>query len=143
MRVFQRHAALERHLFYEQCSKEAERGTLLDQARLGYAVKLTEGTGVMPTWNQAPETTATRTTPLKEGLAIKVAKRPDRLNTAQKDFLTSKFNIGQEAGLNQDTDVVAREMRKARDMNDKRLFSVSEFPTPLAPGVVVLFTTCR
>ena len=26
IRVFQRHAALEIHLFYEQCSKEAERG---------------------------------------------------------------------------------------------------------------------
>ena len=62
MRVFQRHAALEIHLFYEQCSKEAERGTLLDQTRPGYAAKLMAGTGVMPTLHRAPDTTATRAT---------------------------------------------------------------------------------
>ena len=92
-----------------QCSKKAERSTLHDQARQGYNVKL-EGAGVMPTLHQAPDSTATRLTPQKEGWVPKVAKKPYRLNTAQKDFLTSKFNIDQETGLKQDADVVARQM---------------------------------
>ena len=91
-----------------QCSKKAERSTLHDQARQGYNVKL-EGAGVMPTLHQAPDSTATRLTPQK-GVVPKVAKKPYRLNTAQKDFLTSKFNIDQETGLKQDADVVARQM---------------------------------
>ena len=135
MRVLQCHVQRDRHLFYEQCPKEA------DQASQGYAVNLIEGAGVRRTLHQAPDTTATRTTPLKEGWAPKLAKKPYRFNTAKKDFLTFKFNIDQEAGLKQDADVFAREMQKARDMNDKRLFPVSEFPTPLpTPGVVVLFS---
>ena len=69
-----------------------------------------ERAGVMPTLHQAPDSTATRTTPQKEGWVPKVAKKPYRLNTAQKDFLTSKFNIDQETGLKQDADVVARQM---------------------------------
>ena len=93
-----------------QCSKKAQRSTLRDQARQGYDVKLMEGAGVMPTLHPAPDNTATRTTPQKEGWAHKVAKKPYRLNTAQKDFLTSKFNIGQEAGVKQEADVVTREM---------------------------------
>ena len=92
-----------------QCSKKAERSTLHDQARQGYNVKL-EGAGVIPTLHQAPDSTATRLTPQKEGWVRKVAKKPYRLNTAQKDFLTSKFNIDQETGLKQDADVVARQM---------------------------------
>ena len=93
-----------------QCIKKAQRSTLRDQARQGYDVRLMEGAGVMPTLHPAHDTTVTRTTPQKEGLAHKVAKKPYRLSTAQKDFLTSKFNIGQEPGMKQDADVFAREM---------------------------------
>ena len=50
-----------------QCLKKAERSTLRDQARQGYDVRLMEGAGVMPTLHPAPDTTATRTTPQKEG----------------------------------------------------------------------------
>ena len=108
-----------------QCSKKAERSTLHDQARQGYNVKL-EGAGVMPTLHQAPDSTATRTTPQKEGWVPEVAKKPYRLNTAQKDFLTSKFNINWTK-----TKCRCRCTTNACDINDKRFFSVSEFLTQL------------
>ena len=69
-----------------QCSKKAERSTLHDQARQGYNVKL-EGAGVMPTLHQAPDSTATRLTPQKEGWVPKVAKKPIPVKHGPKGFL--------------------------------------------------------
>ena len=40
--------------------------------------------------------------------------------------LVSKFDIGQETGHKMDPEAVAREMRRAKDLNGERLFAVEE-----------------
>lgn len=129
-RVFQRHAALEKHLSYERCTKSIERATLRDHAMKEYAAILTEGVGKIPV---LPETAGTSDSgtkePLKEGWALKEIKKPYRFNEKQKSYLVSKFNIGQDTGRKMDPEVVAREMRREKDPNGARLFVMSEFLT--------------
>lgn len=129
-RVYQRHSSLEKHLFYERCVKSLERATVLDQAKEGYAARLLEGVGTIPT---LPQTTSASTgaTQLKEGWALKQTKKPYRFSEKQKMYLVAKFNIGQETGRKLDPDVVAKDMRRAKDSNGKRLFALTEFLTPL------------
>ena len=130
-RVFQRYAALEKHLSYERCTKSVERSSLLDHAIKDYASLLSEGAGRIPV---LPETAATSSSrarePLKEGWALKQTKKPYRFNEKQKSYLIGKFNIGQDTGRKVDPEVVAREMRREKDSNGARLFSLSEFLTP-------------
>ena len=129
-RVFQRHAALEKHLSYERCSKSVERASLLDLAKVGYAERLLEGAGKIPV---LPEITASSTAKqrLKEGWALKPMKKPYRFSEKQKSYLVGKFNIGQDSGHKMDPEMVAKEMRREKDSNGVRLFLMSEFLSPL------------
>lgn len=129
-RTFQRHAALERHLSFEKCTKSVERGTMLDQAKKQYAARVLEGVGKIPALTSMSVSTTKTTEGLKEGWALKQLKKPYRFNEKQKSFLVSKFNIGQDTGRKMDPEIVARGMRRERDAHGERLFSKSEFLTP-------------
>ena len=63
----------------------------------------------------------------KECWALKGAKKAERFNEAQKSYLEAKFNIGQSTGKKLDPNIVAKEMRRARDPNGDRLFPVTTF----------------
>ena len=52
-----------------------------------------------------------------------------RFSEKQKSYLLSKFRIGQTTGHKLDTEVIAREMRRARGTDGARLFQSSEFVT--------------
>ena len=117
---------------FERCSKSVERATLLDRAKTEYATRLLEGVGKIPTLPNTLGTSAsTCTKRLQEGWALKQMKKPYRFSDKQKSYLVEKFNIGQDTGRKVDPEVVAKEMRREKDENGVRLFTISEFLTPL------------
>ena len=117
---------------FERCSKSVERATLLDCAKTEYATRLLEGVGKIPTLPNTSGTSAsTCTERLQEGWALKQMKKPYRFSDKQKSYLVEKFNIGQGTGRKVDPEVVAKEMRREKDENGVRLFTISEFLTPL------------
>ena len=107
-----------------------ERATLLDHAKKEYAARILEGVGKVPTLTGMVSSSTDTTEVLKESWALKQIKKPYRFNEKQKSFLASKFNIGQVTGRKMDPEVVAKEMRREKDANGKRLFATSEFLTP-------------
>ena len=122
-RTFQQHAALERHLSFEKCTKSVERETMLDQAKEQYVTRVLEGVGKIPALTSISVSTTKTTEELKEGWALKQVKKPYRFNEKQKSFLVSKFNVGQDTGHKMDPEIVAREMHRERDAQGERLFS--------------------
>ena len=47
-----------------------------------------------------------------------------------RSYLIEKFNIGQDTVRKVDPEAIAREMRRGKDPNGARSFSLSEFLTP-------------
>ncbi|KAK3724599.1 hypothetical protein QZH41_001747 [Actinostola sp. cb2023] len=114
VRIFQRLAALERHLASEKCTRTLEKHSLIDLAKLGYKRHLEEGVGVMPTLQACTSHgTEESTAPLIEGWALRTTKKAYRFSDKQKAYLGAKFQIGQSTGRKVDGDSVAREMRCA------------------------------
>ena len=131
-RVFQRHLTLENHLSFGRCSKSVEIATLLDRAKTEYATRLLEGVGKIPTLPNTSGTSAsTCTERLQEGWALKQMKKPYRFSDKQQSHLVETFNIGRGTGRKVDPEVVAKEMRREKDENSERLFTISEFLTSL------------
>ena len=58
-------------------------------------------------------------------------KKPYRFSDKQKSYLVEEFNTGQGTGRKVDPEVVAKEMQREKDENGLRLFTISEFLTPL------------
>ena len=128
-KVFQRHSALAKHLSAEKCIRSLEKHTLLDLAKLGYQQILEEGIGVVPTLRAISMVNKQGTAILTEGWPLRPTKRAYRVSEKQKDYFTAKFNIGESTGRKVDASLVARDMRRARGSNGKRLFKSSEFLT--------------
>ena len=101
-------------------------------AKLQYASRLQEGVGLLPSLDvSASDVSSTSDQTNKEGWALKEAKKAERFNETQRSYLEAKFNIGQATGRKLDAEVVAKEMRRARGADGDRLFSVTEFLSPL------------
>ena len=64
-----------------------------------------------------------------QGWALKTSQSRKRFTDTQKQYLMKKFNIGQATGRKVDPASVSRDMRRAKDCNSRRLFSVDEFLT--------------
>ena len=127
-RVFQRLSALEKHLSLEKCTRVPEKNSLMDLAKIGYKSYLEEGVGKLPSL-QAPVRQEDSRVSLKEGWALRVVRKAYRFSEKQKSYLLSKFRIGQTTGHKLDTEVIAREMRRARGTDGARLIQSSEFLT--------------
>lgn len=128
VKVYQRYFALERHLFYGRCDLQHERLTVLDQAKVSYHNKLTEGASgrVQLKCTNASELPSSADLPT-EGWALKKAKTSARFNENIKKYLDEKFDIGQETGHKMNPATVARDMRFARGPDGSRLFTITEF----------------
>ena len=111
-----------------RCSLRVEKETLADRAKRLYAAKLMEGASKVPALIPKCSPCATSEV-IPKGWALKPARKNYKFNDKQKNYLEAKFNHGQESGHKADAEVVAKEMRRARDMNGKRLFTTSEFLT--------------
>ncbi|KAK3721852.1 hypothetical protein QZH41_002280 [Actinostola sp. cb2023] len=134
VRIFQSASALDHHLSLEACTQAVERKTLMDLAKEGYAERIKEGVGAIPTLQHMPadeEDATCYTSSLKqEGWALKESKKGSRFNESQKAYLESKFTIGLSTGRKLDADDVAHDMRHARNQSGERLFQITEFLTP-------------
>ena len=125
-RVFQRLSALERHLSLEKCTRALERHSLMDLAKMGYKSRLEQGGGTLPTLEPTIGHQEAHVV-LKEGWALRAAKKAYRFSDKQKSYLQVKSRIGQTTGWKLDAEMVAREMRRALGPDGKRLFQASEF----------------
>ena len=132
VRVFQRYSNLEKHLSFEKCCKYVERLTLMDLAKIEYASRLQKGIGQRPVF-QSKLLESAKEDPVsgaKEGWALRESKKSNRFKETQKEYLLQKFNIGQSTGKKAQAEVVAKDMRRAKGSDGKRLFSVAEFLSP-------------
>ena len=125
--VFQRLSALERHLSLEKCTQSLERLSVMDLAKMGYKSRLEQGEGALPTLQASLGRQEVHAGVLQEGWALRAAKKAYRFSDKQKSYLNAKFRIGQTTGRKLDAEMVAREMRRARGPDGKRLFQTSEF----------------
>jgi len=104
---------------------------MLDLAKQQYAERLQEGGCPLPSLKaQGPAVSLSCKQTASEGWALKEAKWVERFNENHKSYLQAKFNIGQATGRKLDPEVVAKEMRRARPTDGKRLFLVDEFLSP-------------
>ena len=107
-----------------------ENETLLDKAVLGYADRLQQQFRGIPQIQVRKHLNITSQPCLPMGWALKSSHvRRTRFTDKQKDYLTSKFRIGETTGQKADAASVAKSMMTARDNNGNRLFTSSEFLT--------------
>ena len=128
IKVYERHASLEKHISFGKCKMLPEKETLLDKAKKAYHTLLQEDISTSKALG-ASAVESTEGDILPEGWALKSAKKSARFTEAQKKYLEEKFNIGQETGHKQDPEKVARDMRFAKQTDGSRLFSSEEFLT--------------
>lgn len=125
---FVRYSALERHCEYGVHIRSLEKVTLQDRAKLSYAQHLEEGqTKELPSVSLSGDPNSPL---LSMGWALKSKPKTARFTEKQKSFLESEFLAGEKSSKKTTGDEVAKKMRKARDANNQRLFSIDEFLTP-------------
>ena len=125
---FVRYSALEKHCEYGVHNRSLEKLTLQDRAKLRYAQRLQEGQTTQLSSVSLRGTP--HISPLNMGWALKSKPKTTRFTEKQKSYLESKFLEGEKSSKKTNGEVVAKEMRKVRDANNKRLFVVDEFLTP-------------
>ena len=129
IKVYQRHCALENHLFYGKCEFLPVRETLMDKAKVLYHDKLVCEASALPFVKGVSHQCPTTTEVLPQWWAHRSSKKLIRFSEAQRWYLESKFKVGQETGLKLDPMDVARDMRYARNQQGAKLFTVDEFLT--------------
>lgn len=131
IKSYQRFSALQLHLDCGKHERTLERETLLDKAVRGYAVRLEEQFESVPQLQQSTGNLTTANQPLLPmGWALKASQASRaRFNDKQKDYLLSKFLIGEQTGQKINAASVARTMISARDTSGNRMFTRSEFLT--------------
>ena len=131
MKVYQRFSSLQHHLDLGKHECALEHETLLDRAALGYAERLRGQSGSVPQIEQVRRQLNLSNQPfLPMGWALKSSHvKRTRFTEKQRDYLSSKFRIGESTGKKADAASVSKSMMTARDSNGNRLFSSSEFLT--------------
>ena len=127
--TFQKHSSLEYHILYGKCKLLKERNTLLDQAKLLYVQKMSEGTSTQPTIS-GTSTNVQSAEPLPQGWALKQSKKNTRFNDNQKAYLDERFKISQTTGIKADPLQVSHDFRHARTENGERRFTINEYFSP-------------
>ena len=131
-KTFIRYSALERHCEFGAHTRSLERITLQDRAKISYAKNLQEGQTKKQQSLPVNGAAATHRASDKcqMGWALKSSAKKVRFSQKQKNFLDAKFNLGEQTGKKSSGEDVARQMRRARGEDGKRLFAVVEFLTP-------------
>ena len=130
VKTYQRFSLLQHHLDLGKHERALENETLLDRAVLGYADRLQEQFCGIPQIQVRKCLNLTTQSSLPMGWALKSSHvRRTRFTEKQKDYLTSKFHIGETTGQKVDVLSVAKSMISARDSNGNCLFASSEFLT--------------
>ena len=130
-KTFIRYSALERHCEFGAHMRSLERITLQDRAKISYAKNLHEGQTrkqqSLPVCDAPLMQRASDTCQM--GWALKSSPRKVRFTQEQKNFLDIKYNLGEQTGKKSSGEDVARQMRRARGQDGKRLFAVDDFLT--------------
>ena len=97
-------------------------------AKSKYANTLLKDKGAVPKVStiERSEVSVAADAELPKGWALKSSRKPVRFNETQKQFLTEKFQIGEETGNKEDPAKVCREMRLKKDMHGLKVFSKEE-----------------
>ena len=131
MKVYQRFSSLQHHLDLGKHKCALEHETLLGRAAVGYAERLQGQSGSVPQIEQVRKQLNLSNQPfLPMGWALKSSHvKRTRFTQKQRDYLSSKFRIGESTGQKADAASVSKSMITAGDSNGNRLFSSSEFLT--------------
>ena len=127
--TFQKHSSLEYHILYGKCKLLKEKNTLLDQAKLLYVQKLSEGISTQPIIS-GTSTDVQSAEQLLQGWALKQSKKNARFNDNQKAYPDERFKIGQATGIKADPLQVSRDFCHARNENGDRRFTINEYLSP-------------
>lgn len=127
---YQRFSSLQRHLDCGNHKRELEKETLFDRAAVGYAERLDKQSGCVPILQASQNANSPREHVLSMGWALKSAQtKRTRFNEKQKNYMTTKFNIGETTGFKANPADVAKAMMTTRDDNGDRMFTIEEFLT--------------
>ena len=129
---YQRYSSLLNHIECGLHKRSLECETLYYRAIMGYPSRLEQGATAISELGLGKEVriTAPSAPSLPMGLALKCSRaKSARFSTKQKEYLSAKFQMGERTGLKVDPASVAIAMRKAKDVNDERLFDSTEFLT--------------
>ena len=131
VKEYQRFSSLQHHLDIGKHERALEHATLLDRAALGYADRLQEQSSGIPQIQQVRKRLNPSNLPcLPMGWALNSSHvKRTRFTEKQRDYLSSKFRIGQTTGQKADAASVSKSMMTARDNNGQRLFTSAEFLT--------------
>ena len=130
IKSYQRHSDLENHLLYGKCEFLPVRETLMDQAKVLYHEKLCSEASALPSVEGISQRHPSISTEvLTQGWALRSVRKAIRFSEAQRQYLESKFKVGQETGMKIDPANVAHDMRYARNQLGEKLFTVDEFLT--------------
>ena len=126
-----RETQVEHHLLFGKCKLVSEKYTILDTAKLAHAEKVQKDFTTQPTLAAPTTTKGYSESPLVQGWAqLKGTRKATRFNEDQRQYLDSKFQIGQESGHKADSAKVSRNMRYARRDNSERgHFDMEKFLT--------------
>ena len=114
IKVYQRHCALENHLFYGKCEYLPVREILMDKAKVLYHDKLVREASALPFVKGVSHHCATKTEAPPQGWALRSRKKSTRFSEAQR------------CRIQRD---VARDIRYARNQQGAKLVTVDEFLT--------------
>ena len=127
---YQRFSSLQRHLNCGKHKRELEKETIFDRAATGYAERLDKQSGCVPTLQAFQSAKSPRQHVLSMGWALKSAQtKRTRFNDKQKNYMTTKFNLGETTGFKANPADVAKAMMTTRDDNGDRMFTSEEFLT--------------
>ena len=130
VKTYQIFSSLQHHLDLGKHERALENETFLDRAVLAYADRLQEQFCGIPQIKARKRLNLTNHPCLPMGWALKSSHvRRTRFTEKQKDYLTSKFRIGETTGQKADAVSIAKSMMTARDSSGNRLFTSSEFLT--------------
>ena len=132
---YQRFSSLQNHLDCGKHVRSLEKESMLDKAVRGYAARLEGQFAGVPQFGDRARVdreaqSTTQKTTVSMGWALKSSQGgKTRFSDKQRDYLTSKFQIGEETGQKASPAQVSRMMMTAKDASGNRMFSSSEFLT--------------
>ena len=131
METYQCFAALQHHLDCSRHKRALEDETLLDKAAHGYSETLQGQSGSFPELPPAAHSDSGAQPSLQMGWALKSSQgqRTKHFSDKQKNYLFTRFSIGEVTSEKADAASVAKAMMTAKDVNGELLFTSSEFLT--------------
>ena len=139
---YQRFAALQDHLDFGKHERKLELETLLNKAVHGYSARLEKQTASVPQLQQCAES---RTAPNRSLLPMAWALKTIQVSRArftdkQKNYLLSKFLIGEQTGLKLNASSIAHSMMGERDENGDCLFTSNKILDGSADREILLIS---